>query len=399
MSIAGLCVLCVLLVIEVSRYAFGWDAYHTEAAVDMNMNNMVPFNIDITFPGIPCHELSLSAMDATGHNEADVSDKLLKTPTDADGQPSPLLPDNEGYVSSLQRPIAGPGAQTKDGTRPNTSSKGDDDEVVVNDPRSPNYCGPCPHPPRVAPPPKGSKCCNSCDSVIKAYEALGQTPPKKTTLQQCIWEISRGSPGCNLKGTFKLPKVKGNIHFAPGVGQNMPPFGQYGHMYSLQQLMGFNTTHIINEFSLGDHNIVRFSKRGVKSPLKGTRMYVTTPGMLAYTKYFISVVPTNYRVGEKMDSLEASIDSVRSGQGTFEEFTSYEYAVQSHGMEFNSFAGMVMMDPMVMFLFDFHPIQITNVFKRPPFTHFLTKMCSIVGGVFVLLGFIDSAVSKYVANR
>jgi hypothetical protein len=44
----------------------------------------------------------------------------------------------------------------------------------------------------------------------------------------------------------------------------------------------------------------------------------------------------------------------------------------------------------VFFLYDFSPIMVKFTETRRSFTHFLTGVCAIIGGVFTVAGIIDS---------
>ncbi len=50
--------------------------------------------------------------------------------------------------------------------------------------------------------------------------------------------------------------------------------------------------------------------------------------------------------------------------------------------------------PGIFFVFDISPFMIEADSHSMPFLHFLTKVCAIVGGVFTVLGVIDSIIYK-----
>jgi hypothetical protein len=46
----------------------------------------------------------------------------------------------------------------------------------------------------------------------------------------------------------------------------------------------------------------------------------------------------------------------------------------------------------VFFNYDISPMMVKYVESRKPFTHFLTDLCAIIGGVFTVAGMIDGAI-------
>jgi hypothetical protein len=57
--------------------------------------------------------------------------------------------------------------------------------------------------------------------------------------------------GCNIYGHIDVPKVAGNIHFAPGHGVQHA----YAHIHDLSQFPpeAFNISHRINSLSFGPY--------------------------------------------------------------------------------------------------------------------------------------------------
>ena len=376
-SIVAAAFITMLLVWEIGAYLVGRDAYRTELSVDGYINSDVPFNIDLTFPRIPCHELHIDTLDATGRHDADVLHDLFKSPVDRDG--NTVFTGSFNYVQKRYAPDGQ--LLTKDTYDPK------------KDPKSPSFCGDCyikPNQHHNYDRPGGvvdqhlhsvhkDSCCNTCESVMQMYDLHRLPRPALREVEQCIHELSRSNPGCNLKGILTLKKVMGNFHFAPGVSQEIGPFGQHIHQYSLDELLRFNTSHVINKFSIGHDRIDRFSPRGVKFPLEG-RIFSVTQG-LATIKYFIKIVPTQY---------------VTSTSFSADDALSFEYSAQSHHQGVAVGGGQA---PSVFFVFEFHPMMITNIFRRPHFGHFLVQLCGIVGGLFVVLGFIDNIVQAFVRAK
>ena len=381
-SWVAVALISTLVLWEFLGYVVGWGAYRTELSVDFGISDDVPFNLDITFPRIPCTELHIDNVDASGAQSTHLEQDLYKNPVDINGE----LVFHGEY--SFHAKVA---SNKKDVPREYDETK---------DPRSPKFCGNCyvkPHEhhhgydvpggllDRHLKSVHGSACCNTCEDVMKMYDMHRIPRPHMNEIEQCIGEMSRSNPGCNLHGTIRLRKVHGNFHFAPGTSIEYGAFGQLIHQFTLDQLLRFNVSHTINHFSIGDTKVQRFSKQGVRFPLDGTS-FATSQGEQAHVKYFIKVVPTSYINGHDF-----------SAEATFSEMPelSYEFAAQTHHVSFpRGFTGT--RTPAVIFVFDFYPIKVNHIFQRPPFSRFLVKLCGIAGGLFVVLGFADSVVASIV---
>lgn len=379
LSTAALVVVFSLLVYEIARYAIGWDAYRTEVSVDASITGRVPFHFDITFPSVQCPDLTIDAIDATGAEENDVRHDLFKSPVDANGHMMFL-----GRYNYVERRLAADGTPV-----------GPMEYDERKDPRSRKFCGNCYIQPTThhhgfdrpggvlekhAATAHGDACCNTCDAVMSFYDMHRIPRPHVYEVEQCIDEMSKAVPGCNIRGSLLLRRVKGNMHIVPGKGSQLGAFGQHIHTFDFAQTLRFNVSHVVNHFAIGDPAVKRFSKRGVEFPLDGEQ-FMVSEGALAVARYYLKVVPTSYTVGTRTFD-ERGMAAVPD--------TSFEYSFQRHAQEFPM--GMLGRQPGLFFVFDFHPMQVNNIFERPPVSRFLTRACSIIGGVFVVLGLVDRVV-------
>ncbi|ORC88623.1 ERGIC and golgi family 3 [Trypanosoma theileri] len=340
-SLVTVTIICLLVFWEVSAYLMGRDAFKTELSVDTKVSEKVLFNIDITFPNVPCHEVSLIVLDVTGTFKFNVTRNLQKLPVTSDGEIA-----FAGDLDFLQ-----------DSTNFHYDPKKDHD--------SPEYCGNCFIDEEYKYVDKENKlCCNSCDDVMKMHDKYNFQRPPLNTVKQCMYELSLTNPGCNFKGSLKLKKVSGLLMFTP-------KRGKYG--FKIADVMQFDASHIIKKFSIGDERVSRFSRRGVYYPLNGQTF--DAQRRFAEVKYFLKVVPTGYLTDKGNEVLGST----------------YEYSVQWSNRFIPIGFGHL---PSVEFSFDFSPIQVNNYFKRPPFYHFLVQLCGIVGGLFVVLGMIDGLVVR-----
>eukprot|EP00331_Platyophrya_macrostoma_P015314 CAMPEP_0176471968 /NCGR_PEP_ID=MMETSP0127-20121128/41458_1 /TAXON_ID=938130 /ORGANISM="Platyophrya macrostoma, Strain WH" /LENGTH=197 /DNA_ID=CAMNT_0017866737 /DNA_START=75 /DNA_END=665 /DNA_ORIENTATION=+ len=197
---------------------------------------------------------------------------------------------------------------------------------------------------------------------MKMYDLHHLPRPSPSDVEQCMSELSHANPGCNIRGTLHLKKVMGNFHFAPGISA-LGPMGQHIHQYDYEQLLRFNVSHKINHLSIGDSSIHRFSSRGAhKDPLNAFTYIVRSE----------QIVPTVYKTSSVANR-------------------AFEYSAQLFHAEFPlGFGGLM---PSVIFVYDFHPIEVHHIFNRPSLSHFFVQLCGIVGGLFVVLGIIDRGIA------
>lgn len=377
-SFAASVLIGLLITSEVIGYAIGRNGYSTKLSVDTGVKAAVPINFDITFFSIPCGDLSIDVMDATGVQENDVNHDLYKSPVNVNGD---LV--FRGKFNFVQKQLGPDGVILKN---------------VANDPRkdpkSPLFCGNC----YIQPvahhhgydKPGGlvdthlssvhkDSCCNTCEAVMKMYDMHRLPRPHDFEVEQCITELSKVNPGCNLRGTLHLRKSKGNFHLAPGTTAIIGPGGQHIHQFTFEQLLRFNVSHRINHLSIGSEKVSRFGERGVIFPLDGYK-YIVQVGQ-GLIKYFLKVVPATYSNGD--------------WTGENDETSSFEFSTQVHHSE--SMFGDLSRTPSLFFVFDFEPIQVNHQFRRPHFGHFVVKLCCMVGGIFVVMGLVDRMLGAYVA--
>lgn len=358
-SIAAVVIIGILLVWELGAYVTGRDAFSTDLAVSGRANHRVKFNLDITFPRLQCHDISLDVMDAAGGMQMNIAHEMEKSPVDRNG--NLVFSSKFDFVRS-RKSIRG----SSETTVPSQHHGYD----PASDPMSPQYCGDC----YVK---TERRCCNTCQSVMEEFDKANEARPHMSQIDQCALEVGRSHPGCNIRGTIIVKQVRGNFHFKPGVGVESP-FGWHVHEYDYAQLRRFNVTHQINHFSVGGDR-GRFSKNAIMYPLDGS--FHSTGPMLSAVHYFLNIVPTSYI----------------SSWGTKHSF---EFSAQKHHRDIGV-GGFVdpSASPGLYFLYDFHAMEVQNTFKRPAFGHFLVQLCGIVGGLFVILGIVDRIVGTVTRSR
>ncbi|KAF6087970.1 ERGIC and golgi 3 [Phyllostomus discolor] len=169
--------------------------------------------------------------------------------------------------------------------------------------------------------------------------------------------------GCQVYGFLEVNKVAGNFHFAPGKSFQQ----SHVHVHDLQSfgLDNINMTHYIRHLSFGE------DYPGIVNPLDHTNVTALQASMMF--QYFVKVVPTVYM---KLDG-----EVLRTNQ----------FSVTRHEKVANGLLGDQGL-PGVFVLYELSPMMVKLTEKHRSFTHFLTGVCAIIGGMFTVAGLIDSLI-------
>ena len=304
---------------------------HPELIVDKGRGEKMEIHMNITFPRIPCDLLTLDVMDVSGEQQTGIKHGVSKVQ---------LAPVSQGSVPIDTKAL----------------------ELHAQEEAShlsPDYCGNC----FGAPPPEGTKkagCCNTCEEVREAYAAVSWAFGRGEGVEQCEREHysdqldeQRGQ-GCRIEGGFRVNKVVGNFHIAPGRsfsnGQmHVHDLNNYLDVPEGQQQHTF--THQIHHLRFGPQIPVDVTRRlGTKSmpwtnthsnPLDAT-LQVTEDPAFNYM-YFVKVVSTSYlplgwrpksTLGSALTIQNDDLDDVlpvgshgRAEDGSLE---THQYSVTSH---------------------------------------------------------------------
>uniref|UniRef100_A0AAR2LCR3 Endoplasmic reticulum-Golgi intermediate compartment protein n=1 Tax=Pygocentrus nattereri TaxID=42514 RepID=A0AAR2LCR3_PYGNA len=359
---------------------------HPELFVDTSRGDKLQINIDVVFPHMPCafitnnitavmnfghqmvfhdntpplgfyclntvyifrkylslilhsSDLSIDAMDVAGEQQLDVEHNLLKQRLDKDSKPVSTEPEKHDLGQ-------------------------EEGEIFDPSKLDPDRCESC-----YGAETEELKCCNTCDDVREAYRRRGWAFKTPDTIEQCKREgfsqkmQEQKNEGCRVYGFLEVNKVAGNFHFAPGKSFQQ----SHVHVHDLQSfgLDNINMTHQIKHLSFGK------DYPGIVNPLDGTN--VAAPQASMMYQYFVKIVPTIYVKGDG--------EVVKTNQ----------FSVTRHEKVANGLIGDQGL-PGVFVLYELSPMMVKFTEKQRSFTHFLTGVCAIVGGVFTVAGLIDSLI-------
>ncbi|KAJ8599026.1 hypothetical protein CTAYLR_007702 [Chrysophaeum taylorii] len=179
---------------------------------------------------------------------------------------------------------------------------------------------------------------------------------------------------CTLDGRLTIGKVSANFHVEVADGaagvipqlQGIPlAFSAYANQVAhLERRRHINISHKVHALHFGDK---LFSEAA--APLDGV---VNAPDVAGQQHYLVKVIPTlvDYRATNQYSLAE--------------HFLRYD-AISLSSSSSSSSVG-------VFFSYDFFPVMIQIVHKRPTFAEFLVSICAIIGGVFAVSSIIDGII-------
>ncbi|KAJ3354099.1 Endoplasmic reticulum-Golgi intermediate compartment protein 3 [Kappamyces sp. JEL0680] len=330
-------------------------------AVDKSRKEKMQININMTFPKIPCFLLSIDVMDVAGEHQNSADHLMHKSRLDPEGK---VIHKTQGTLGD---------------------ANGEMDQAR-NKTTAPDYCGPCYG---ATKPPSG--CCNTCEDVRNAYREVGWSMDDVDKFEQCVHEgfsklmQEQAHEGCNLEGYIQVSKVQGNFHFAPGSsfeiqGMHAHDLNDYrNHKYD------WMFTHSIHHLSFGDMVV------GFTNPLDGRTK--TAKGMYDTWQYYLKVVSTEvkYRNGTILTTNQFA--STEHARDVTPAFGNMPTSMPGNGDP---------LTPGVFFNYDISPMLVKYEEYRKPFSHFITDLCAIVGGVWTISAIVDGMIysqTKRIAQK
>lgn len=342
-----------------------WRSYSTpvmrsQMTVDRERGNRLEIYLNITFPKLPCPLVTLDIIDSSGEVQQSVDHDMTKV----------TLDDKGHRLSSEALQL---GAQEHQERNP-----------MLDDP---NYCGSCYGAEEVA-----GECCNTCEQVRKAYAVKGWAFTDGEGVVQCeavgFKEQLKAqyNQGCNIAGKFRVQKVAGNFHFAPGVSLHRDEQHSHDLSHFKDVDAPFTFSHVIHELSFGDKvNVDGLTwDRGVAmetNPLEDTLHH--TDNKWFRFNYFTKVVSTRFEFldGSKIETNQyAATAHERPLQGGRDE---------DHRNTKHQKGGL----PGVFFSYDISPMRIVNKQEyRSNFGAFVMQVVATIGGVLTVAAVLDRGI-------
>ncbi|KAL5730895.1 Protein disulfide-isomerase 5-4 [Ranunculus cassubicifolius] len=174
--------------------------------------------------------------------------------------------------------------------------------------------------------------------------------------------------GCRIEGSVRVKKVPGNLVISARSG---------AHSFDPSQL---NMSHIITHLSFGKKISPRMlAEVNRLSPFLGGsidrlrgRSFITTQ----------DDPKANVTIEHYLQIVKSEVVSIRSGR---EDKLIEEYEYTAHSSLTQSYYV-----PEVKFHLELSPMQVLVTESPRSFSHFITNVCAIIGGVFTVAGILDS---------
>ncbi|KAM4092508.1 hypothetical protein ACB094_06G044900 [Castanea mollissima] len=211
------------------------------------------------------------------------------------------------------------------------------------------------------------------DSLVKTMEDLVAPIPveshkmaldDKSNMTQNTKRPAPSTGGCRIEGYVRVKKAPGNLIFSARSG---------AHSFDSTQM---NMSHVISHLSFGR----KIAPRAM-SDVKRLIPYIGGSHDRLNGRSFI-----NHRDLGANVTIEHYVQIVKTEvmvKGPHKLVEEYEYTAHS------SLAESVYI-PVAKFHFELSPMQVLITENPKSFSHFLTNVCAIIGGVFTVAGILDS---------
>ncbi|KAM5585724.1 protein disulfide-isomerase 5-3 [Rosa sericea] len=210
------------------------------------------------------------------------------------------------------------------------------------------------------------------DSLVKTMEALVAPIPlesEKLALggNNETENAKRPAPltgGCRIEGYVRVKKVPGNLIISAHSGT---------HSFDASQM---NMSHYISHLSFG-----RTIAPKVMSDVKRLIPYLGRSHERLNGRSFINHrdIGANVTIEHYLQIVKTEVITGRSHKLIEEyEYTAHSSLIQSLNI------------PVAKFHFELSPMQVLVTENQKSFSHFITNVCAIIGGVFTVAGILDS---------
>lgn len=216
------------------------------------------------------------------------------------------------------------------------------------------------------------------DSLVAAMETLAAPIPaeaNKLALENksdnTTDSTKRPAPvtgGCRIEGFVRVKKVPGNLVISARSG---------AHSFDASQM---NMSHVISHLSFGKKISARtFAEVYRFAPYLGASID-RLRGRVYITKH--DETDAHVTIEHYLQIVKTEVVSRRGGR---EEKLIEEYEYTAHSSLVQS-----VHIPVAKFHFELSPMQVLVTENPRSFSHFITNVCAIIGGVFTVAGILDS---------
>ncbi|KAK1407044.1 hypothetical protein QVD17_38654 [Tagetes erecta] len=206
------------------------------------------------------------------------------------------------------------------------------------------------------------------DSLVEAMEHLvtpfGPGKLLEDKFGKTIIYAKRPAPreaGCRIEGFVQVKKVPGTLIVSAR---------SESHSFDASHI---NMSHVINSFNFGKKVTPR-----LMSDLKRLKPYIESHDKLAGRAYINIEDRANVTIEHYIQVVKTEVMSL-----SHQLIEDYEYTAHS------SLVHAVTI-PLTKFHYEPSPMQILVTEDEKSFTHFITNVCAIIGGVFTVAGILDS---------
>ncbi|KAM7492681.1 hypothetical protein LguiA_035602 [Lonicera macranthoides] len=167
--------------------------------------------------------------------------------------------------------------------------------------------------------------------------------------------------GCRIEGFVRIKKVPGNLVFSARSG---------AHSFDASQM---NISHVISHLSFG-----KKLSPGLISDIQKVQPYIGESNDKLNGQTYINRWDENVTIEHYLQVVKTEV-MTRSRKLVEEyEYTAHSSLVESHTI------------PAAKFHFELSPMQVIVTENPKSFSHFITNVCAIIGGVFTVAGIVDS---------
>ena len=190
-----------------------------------------------------------------------------------------------------------------------------------------------------------------------------------------------GKKGCNVRGTTRVPKVKGVLSVGVGKARDsgLPGNNQHQWTFNYRELLRFDSSHHIKTVRFGDELPVTGF---MNNTLDGTTEVTDKSGETSAAVQFLytaTAVPTTYRT--------------RRGY----EYNTFQLTSSLSKRRLDLLHGK-MVHPGVTIQYDFSPMMVVVEERSPSLLELATSVFAIVGGVYAVAGMLDSAIDSVLVS-